>query len=637
MSVESCVKKWKCKLLCLGVSLLTILSMEIYAYQSNSNPFNRLPLDAFSKSSNHNLSAVNMNILQQNHSHYYFNIINKYKQTVMNITNDLIGVYIYKYPQNMVQNECNKHKINNKSNEYPLRTFNMAECKLNMSTYCTYSNALRLYKYPNYSDDKLHSDNEYKTQLNTIQSLTYLVISHHGGTDIDTISYLSNILQIPPTNMLNICSGVYCDVIETQNTVYKNYFSSEKTGLSGWNILLLEPLLQNCCWSKSYAYFSNISNINRIHSSIIKQNVTKIDIIVCSFPSSQCAFLLPFANIFIIRFHHRFDHHLTHVWENSIQNAVKWGQILHSMSHYCNNFILTASNSYDWFYAKHLLNIKTDSFYLWPNTARHFIDEFGENITKINANYSNIYIFSYNSFILRGTCLHILNVSNIMSELHKLHNVTLLTDDTMYKSYIYNKRKLHTELSGIVVLPYSVHEAKLIEYYSVGVQIFLPTLQLWTKLNNNCAYIKHLNAANLPNRNHDIYKHGFPKEWYNYFKHSPCCGTDPWSSDNRKYWLQFSEYYMNKDYFKYVIYFDNATDLIRQIIYYNDIELNDKLIRKGKQINDFTLLSKRVKPHLVNAIYNAYQQVLIAKSRNSTLCNVYVDQLTKCLIQQNNE
>ena len=57
---------------------------------------------------------------------------------------------------------------------------------------------------------------------------------------------------------------------------------------------------------------------------MIKQSLSSakvepiIDVLVCVFPSSQCAFLLPFAKVIIIRFMHRFNHH---VWVQGQRNG----------------------------------------------------------------------------------------------------------------------------------------------------------------------------------------------------------------------------------------------------------------------------------------------------------------------------
>eukprot|EP01084_Bolivina_argentea_P030678 56804_1 len=495
------------------------------------------------------------------------------------------------------------------------------KCKFNNT--CTKSFAEKLYEYPHFSQ-QLIKNNNFKLHSQTIQNLKYLIVSHHGGTHIATLSYLTNILNIPSKNIAHICSGTYCSYMNKFGHYY-NYFN--KTFSAQYNVLLRKKVLKRCCWRKSLGYWNHMERIDALQSQMydITKNISeeyKIDVLICTFPSTQCAWLLPFAKVIIIRFMHRFNHQ---VW---LQGIVKWGRLIHSMSNYCPNIILTASNAYDWYYNSHFLNIQTDSFLLWPNFARHFVDDYMPNINhNINTsiNYNNISNFIFQMFQPAiSKCAQLLNLSNLKYTLKHKYNINIFSNEKIVKKYTYDKILLHNNIGGIIAIPHSVHGAKWIEYYSVGMQLFLPSLEFWIEMNNKCNVIGHRQAGNKP---HIVKRKNQPtKAFNNYIEYSPCCGISPLYEEYQNVWLQFSDYYMNKFFFKFVIHFDSYNDLIDKIIQYNNLSLMEKLKRKQIQINEFTLLSKRFAPHLINALYNSYQ-------KSEMQCNLKLNQLTKCLIR----
>ncbi len=95
----------------------------------------------------------------------------------------------------------------------------------------------------------------------------------------------------------------------------------------------IHEVLYSFCHHKSVvtknnsAYNEKLDKIDRVLSKYSKKS-TEIDVLICSFPSFQCYFLLKYPKYIIFRFVHRFDHHLQYV----LNADVKWGKMLHYMS-----------------------------------------------------------------------------------------------------------------------------------------------------------------------------------------------------------------------------------------------------------------------------------------------------------------
>lgn len=83
-------------------------------------------------------------------------------------------------------------------------------------------------------------------------------------------------------------------------------------------------------------------------------------------------------------------------------------------------------------------------------------------------------------------------------------------------------RKSHiNQIYGLVFIPYSVHSATFVEFYSTGKPIFIPSYKLWIKLNGNtekisnftlepmvvgCRVIEHRTANNRWERGSNFHK-----------------------------------------------------------------------------------------------------------------------------------
>ena len=201
---------------------------------------------------------------------------------------------------------------------------------------------------------------------------------------------------------------------------------------------------------------------------------------------------------------------------------------------------------------------------------------------------------------------------------------------------------------GIIYIPYSVHQTKILDLYSIGIPIFVPSLEmLSTFASINTYFDRPLNISlnmKCPNRwpqPKGIMLHkqsgnkasvfgnnmGSLTELSMFTIKSKCCSTDPFSLIYEKEWLKFSDFYVN-NYMDGLIYFNNINDLFRkmkQIIINNKNNFNNINKIKSKQINHFKKLSNDFKPYWIEYLINAHK-----KSNNN--CLIDVNNMSKCIL-----
>lgn len=154
--------------------------------------------------------------------------------------------------------------------------------------------ALRLTDYPSFSREALNVDAEYREQSELVQSLNYLVLSHHGGTNTATISYLQNVVKVPDSNIYNHCEGQYCGFAT-------KYFQNSE------QYAFLKDIVKSMMISQDATNWNNLDvviqmqqKLNLSFRAIPKEDM--LDVVICTYVSHDCAFLLPFAKVVVFRF-----------------------------------------------------------------------------------------------------------------------------------------------------------------------------------------------------------------------------------------------------------------------------------------------------------------------------------------------
>ena len=293
---------------------------------------------------------------------------------------------------------------------------------------------------------------------------------------------------------------------------------------------------------------------------------------------------------------------------------MKWIKILNVITKYCDknkNILIFTTNIYDYYYFRYSIYIKDDENipYLWPNMAQHFVQSFGINIDHNSKNNddddddTDFYIFmDTKKKNFDQNCVNKFLDRNKLKNSLLLLLIKLKINKNEYSDVLYDRNKIHSVLNGIIVIPYAVHTAKWPEFYSIGIPLFFPSLSFWYRLNIECNIISHrqfLNYASYPSLN-DV----FPQEYQNNLDIITHCNGDPYTSQYQYIWLPFSDYYNNK-LFKYVIFYDNQTDLKYKITnHYNDKNKMKEI--KLKQIKEWNDESENFKYMVSSLIYKAH-------------------------------
>eukprot|EP01084_Bolivina_argentea_P007817 14673_1 len=327
-----------------------------------------------------------------------------------------------------------------KSNISSLKQLNN-ECVMDYHSECSMKKAIK-----KLFDFDSTSSNTFKK----IQNLTYFVIGYHGGVQQDIISYLHYKLHIPSNNVYHFCSGSYCSHIRNLS-LWNNVSSNAINDIIGnlkhklWN----NP--KKCCWRKSADILTSIKTIRTFFdyfSNGLKNKLPAIidqtfDVIICSFPGVQCILYLKFAKVIIIRFAHRYDHH---VW-NPAATRIKWTKILNMIVTYCQNknIIIFVTNIYDWYYVKHSIrfNQKINNLYLWPNFAQHFVADYNINLDKQlikKRHKETLYVFYEVQKQRNNKCK--LNFTELQYILQKNYNKKEKEFEEKYNIFLYNKMEL---------------------------------------------------------------------------------------------------------------------------------------------------------------------------------------------------
>ena len=517
----------------------------------------------------------------------------------------------------------------------------ITQCIHNYSTECSMQKAQNIL-FPN---DLTNSISE--KHIESIQNLKYLIVGHHGGVQMDIVSYLYYKLSIPKQNIYSYCNGIYCDILWDMPQA-KQYWNenSQKiyNAITNLNRKHPDTGFGNCCFSYSEPILSNLSRTHLFQSFVKRAwNLSlpqipnqKWDVLICSFPGIQCLGWLPFAKSIIIRFAHRYDHH---VW-NPKHARMKWTKILNMIVGNCRNknIQIMVTNIYDYYYFKHSVNTNDKNTpQLWPNFAAHFIQDFAPQKSNFMPDFdgngkNNFYIFSYTKYEEARDCREeYLNMTYLEKLWKTEHGINIIDNSTIYKPFMYNLSTVHTMINGFIVMPYAVHTAKWSELYSIGIPLFFPTLRLWDMLNMKCNVVNDRQYGNKPQKGLGI---SVDKEMYGWIKHSPCCKTNPYTNDWQNVWLPFSDHY-NERLFKFLIFYDNQTDLQHKIIeHYDYLRRGDKeriWDDKQIQIKQWNDVSERFKEQIAGVIYKGYRASLFERAD----CIPYVINSSECISSMN--
>eukprot|EP01084_Bolivina_argentea_P102179 183100_1 len=444
----------------------------------------------------------------------------------------------------------------------------------------------------------------FKQQLHFIRSLKYLIISIHGGVLSDTLSYLSDQIQIPQDNIVlgSVPPYAYCDMLK--HSYFHDKYNKNISNIVKYLYKSGSDIPDASIKNYFYNYHSN-NNTNN--------NLYKFDVIICPLPALLCQHLWPYAKVFIFRFMHRFDHgycsesDITHLHPKDMliyshkQNYAFIKQL--SIAAKCKHIIMSSCNMFDYVYTKQIIDIQyPNDILFWPHVALNF-----PQMYDINYNISDsINVFKFIYFV-KGTCEPLITKdfeqlnSNLFNDSNGKIQLIQSTQTNMFDDLF------NGDANGVIFFPYSSYTVKWLEFYRIGIPLFIPSVSLWIKLHQKCGLITDNYACNevfISTRAEDRYKkyqnitnnqNGFCMEKY----------LNPFDLINYPYFLKYTDFY-SEEYMPGIYTFDNIEDLKEILKEYASISREEKLTQKYMQINQVNRLSELFEPHLVNELFDSY-------------------------------
>ncbi len=292
------------------------------------------------------------------------------------------------------------------------------------------------------------------------------------------------------------------------------------------------------------------------------------DAVACNFPTWQCALFLYVNVTIIMRFTHRYDHHMQGLPLSSTEGLISNFQntsiprtageeLIAVLRHLASlkRVVFAVSNPYDYIYIRRNIGI---SAVPWPGLsvqlARIEYTGAGPNARSEvlfccgTKPYNKLLDFWARRIVNESKRMNVARNSSLshrrfawLSELYPKSfqcvsdkNRTTKKNDRVpvHCGYRYEDVAAH---QMVVLLPYSVHSYGLVNAYAMGVPIVAPSLQLLSRMHHNTGVVSHKSPSNLPwrstrkkplttflSRNGRAWNIAEPSG-----KYSPCCANDP--------------------------------------------------------------------------------------------------------------
>jgi hypothetical protein len=291
-------------------------------------------------------------------------------------------------------------------------------------------------------------------------------------------------------------------------------------------------------------------------------SLSSSDAIICSHPFSMCEAFMPYNRTIIWIASHRYS-----LGRCSVDSWKRLNEhVIESMKDNKNrprNFI-AAMSKYDVEY----INYFTGLTPILIEPTGSYALEIGKRDKSLKAE------------ILLGSTTHLstMHINSLMKSA-KLNNYTVAHPHRLYGKYKLEQVKDH---SAVIIIPQTVHGQTFVEFYALGIPIFIPSIEFLISLSTlqerttsgreNCLkaqdydkdgdhiHIKtseHIHHHAVHDKNHNISHITstiYPEKSIN-SRHSKNPESD--DPDQLKYWLKFSNHY----YWPHVTYFNSFEEL----------------------------------------------------------------------------
>ena len=367
-------------------------------------------------------------------------------------------------------------------------------------------------QYPDKENGK--QSNTGSTACNIKVNRTFWLTDLHIGSIAHFSSLLVSLKQnvTIAVNPKWIERNHYPMVYNKEITFYKNLSRTLKK-YNAYFIRLTETMVKD-----NFEYYKN------------DEKIAQTDAFICSFPASLCELWMPFNKTIMFLPAHRYN--LGRCTKEEFNHLNDHLSALFKMDN--PRHILGALSYYDQQYLRHYTGIDALPLYSASvvHTSGNQYNPIRKEIIAITRNLSYTHQ----------------NVSFIGNIIGKSKKFDIVFAQTLYQHWSYSDLVKHR---AIVVLPYSVMSFKLVEFYSLSIPLFMPSM-LYFHQNGGLGFDRSALAPCYCSnhiRDEDMKPHHTSIHPY-----SPNNMTD---KEAEYYWLQMSDFYC----WPHITYFDNLTDL----------------------------------------------------------------------------
>ena len=292
----------------------------------------------------------------------------------------------------------------------------------------------------------------------------------------------------------------------------------------------------------------------RVSEKMIRENfefykndavIAKTDAFVCQVDVSQCELWMPYNKSIVIATAHRYN-----LRRCTKPEWDRWNEHIYMLAA-SPRHIIGAQSFYDKEYFEHYTGLKVAPLYSYT----------GYYMKNVTYNPIREEIIAYSH-----------NVEPYLKNI-KPGKFKIVSLYRLYKFYELSDLVHHR---AIVYFPYSVMSYRLVEFYTMGIPLFMPSMKFFRELHRFGPDRSSLSSRYCKNLKLDEVMTPHPSSIHMY---SPNTDTDP---ESEYYWLQLSDFY-----WPHITHFDNYTDLVHKLEVADFATIHDNMLKEVEKKEKF--------------------------------------------------
>ena len=344
----------------------------------------------------------------------------------------------------------------------------------------------------------------------TSKNLTFLTEDLHDGPRLDTPTILATLGHTTILSGIKAGRGNYPSVLQWEKIkTYKNISETIK-GYTNSRDRLSEDMIKS-----NFEYYKN------------NEMIASTDVFYCSYPAAYCELWMPFNKSILYLPVHRYNlgRCTKEEWDRLDEHLYMFAS-MDNPKH-----IIGAASVYDQQYLHHYTGLDPLPLYSYTSFYTGINKEFKPTrdeilfISRMNGNKAGKLVANIKKFKIVDT--------------YSLYHHYELSDLIQHRAIVY--------------FPYSVMSFKLVEFYGLGIPLFMPSPRFFREVNSF--------GGDRATHTHGCGSNDIDK----LMKPHPS-STHPYSPNTvggeaEYYWLQFSDFYV----FPHITYFDDMEELERKL------------------------------------------------------------------------